>query len=217
MKCVVCGKEFEKQGPQVTCKSRECRNERVRILRAKKKGVECVPLKRIECEICGKSLMQRLPGQVICGADECKLALGRVRQKARRPPAPKLPPRPCPICGKVFTPCRKDAVNTCGELRCRRARERRIEAERRAKFAFELEVEAALLAEQKRMETLAVKISNSLCPFRGYVDEKGHREPSLRTLITEYPSYDFPEMDPMTNRMETGVWVNIQDVRSIAA
>ena len=46
-----------------------------------------------------------------------------------------------------------------------------------------------------------------LCPFCGTMDY----------FPPEVKSWDDPRMDPLTNRMEAGVWVGIQDIKECAA
>ena len=66
----------------------------------------------------------------------------------------------------------------------------------------------ARAAKTKSGGTPLIETYNIPCPFAsGY----------MTTTPMDVKSWDDPRMDPMTNRMEAGVWVGIQDIRRIAA
>jgi hypothetical protein len=53
--------------------------------------------------------------------------------------------------------------------------------------------------------------------WNGYTDAKDRYWPPMETYVHGVKSWDDPRMDPMTNRMEVVVRVNIQDIRERAA
>jgi predicted nucleic acid-binding Zn ribbon protein len=77
-------------------------------------------LKTVPCVICSKPVLPKRAiisagKKVVCSSPECKLALAKLNRGWK----PKKP-RPCEVCGQVFTPI-QEKTKTCS-LRCKRIR-----------------------------------------------------------------------------------------------
>lgn len=106
-RCVVCNHEFRTNTAVKICCSAACARERTYQARAVvnpalRNGSE------IKCKSCGESFVKEHQNQKYCSR-ECQRG------------TPHYPPRNCGICGRLFTPHRRDA-QTCG-VECRMKRE----------------------------------------------------------------------------------------------
>ena len=111
-KCPICGKrKWLKPGVAKTRKacSRECGyvSQRVEHPVRAKQGQRLARYGERECPACARSFEAKYPAQVYCG-QECATAHARRRRRVEQPE-----PRPCEVCGTVFTPRKGSAGRFC--------------------------------------------------------------------------------------------------------
>lgn len=187
------------------------------------------------CKLCGCEFSPAHSNTKFC-CDEHRDEFRRMRKRAtaakaraKRGPrcSPSMMPRPCALCGDIFKPnaanqkvcekveCRrsingKATVDTeavcsvCGEIFTRKA------GSVRATCSPECQAEASSLAQIGRSQK--EKTDNRPKP-----DSFACQWDKMKTEDMEYPRMDCPQNDPLTNRCEPGVWVDVRDVRECAA
>lgn len=188
--CVVCGKECAR----VTC-SEECRHRRANDLhneRKHKRRAEAAatrPKKVCTCTICGKDF-EYTSGKArkTCGSASCQLEYRRQFDIERYGRVPRE--FDCPVCGKRVVTCRK-SQETCGSDACYNKLYREQNGD-------ELREKRADRGKKKPTD----------CPWaNGWFD----------TYPPEVTTWDCGQMDPMTNRCEPGVWIDVRDIKECAA
>lgn len=179
------------------------------------------------CPICGRDFLPRSASHKYCTAG-CKGAVKTLQNRAAAERAasgnavPMNAQRACAVCGEMFEP-RGWRQSICLSLACVRERNRL------AKIKERLGAEDVQCAVCGQLFSRASSSSRVTCS-RACRDELSSQTqrgaasvvPALRqkkdaftepanTFCSEHPSWDCPAMDPLTNRMEPGIWVDVPD------
>ena len=185
--CVICGQPCKKLTCSAECKKINANNVR-NIRRKKERTAARLARKPSLCMICQKEFHPTGPRRRTCGDEACMETYRKLYEMDRHGRVARE--FDCPTCGKHVVTCRK-SQETCGSDAC-------YDKLYRSEHADELREKRANKGRNKPTD----------CPW-----ENG--------LITNLPpgvkTWDCGEMDPMTNRMEAGVWVNVRDIREVAA
>lgn len=175
------------------------------------------------CPYCNKQFIPRTHNQITCGAEKCQyLHRWSLNSKANKKAT-------CVICGAEFMrQCNKglSATQTCGQKCADDLRKRNIaktiiecaccgkptpkrgatgkyciNCSTRMKRKRNLEAQKVRQTEQKE-----IKIAEKR---KAIVESEPIDVCAMQTLISEYPTMDCPECDPMSNRMDNGVWFEV--------
>ena len=142
------------------------------------------------CAVCGLPITDQQKTSKVHA--RCRAEWQRMRDRERSSAREKLKtPRTCEWCGKEFMPAVWSQL-TCGSKSCQYKQKKKAEAKRKSGETRDYQ-----LIQEYAMPD----------PWKPYTDDRQNVWPALSTTITGYTSFDCPECDPMTNRMETeGVW-----------
>lgn len=177
------------------------------------------------CPYCKKEFVPRTHNQVTCGTVKCKNKHNAFRKKQSMCAAK------CVVCGKKFKRQGnqgESATQTCGQKCADDLRKRNIaktiiecaccgkptpkrgatgkyciNCSTRMKRKRNLEAQKVRQTEQKE-----IKIAEKR---KAIVESEPIDVCAMQTLISEFPTMDCPECDPLTNRMQNGVWFEVQE------
>lgn len=186
--CVICGKPCKKKTCSVEC--RAVHLNKAKSARRKAARVKARMSKPpLVCTVCKKEFYPTAGhGRVTCGSPECQEEYRRAYDIDRN--GRVLREFDCPSCGKHVSTYRKSQT-TCGADDC-------YNRLYRAENGDELRAKRADRGKKKSAD----------CPWEnGWFD----------TYPPEVTTWDCGQMDPMTNRMEAGVWVEMREIKECAA
>lgn len=186
-KCKECGAKFLSINQRTTC-SPECKKRWKKRMDAKcRKGLGKVGSTQT-CPVCKQKFTQTGAVQIYCSV-KCNR-----RARDQRGVDKVLDvPSTCVICGVDFMTSKQSKAVTCCPEHAIELRRRKV-AEHNAN-------------EKQRFVEQVIRYC---APFTCQWDK-------MTTSNMEYPRMDCPQNDPLTNRMESGVWVNVRDIREVAA
>lgn len=189
LKCAHCGAKFEHKNPNVRVCSEKCRKARKR-----KQDIICKSGRsRIghmeKCRYCGKQFMVAGTTQAFC-SQKCRKANENRLKRAQD----KTVPATCIICGCGFLTSKNSKSKTCG-AGCLTKYKSALTSERELKR--KLEAGASMMG-----------LFSMPCPWA---------TGKLDTLPPGVKTWDCGDMDPLTNRCEPGVWVDVREIKECAA
>jgi endogenous inhibitor of DNA gyrase (YacG/DUF329 family) len=194
-KCTVCGEKFDSYNQKKVC------SDACKLARKKKADARCrhglgFIGSTKDCPQCGKKFVVTGASQIYC-SPRC----GEIAKPSRQSYKVKNIPAVCEICGNAFLTSKHSRGRTCS-------------------------IDCTIKLRSKNMmgQTGPKKLNDSLVQcepmpdiWNGYTDAKDRYWPPMETYVYGVKSWDDPRMDPMTNRMDVVVRVNIQDIRERAA
>ena len=199
-KCSICGKEYvpNRSSKQKLCGSQVCKRENKRRVRAKREGYKLTDRTPRPCVVCGQLYIPHQSNQTTCQEFACK-AEGRKLAAIRRYHAKRdADAETCPICNRKYVP-KYDGQKTCGGSRCVYAlriqnapKETRACKYCRTEFQTTPNSGRVFCQDDCREnwndeQRLIAKREQIECPFGG-----------MQTMIPGLPTWDCPEMDPMS-------------------
>ena len=212
-KCKICGAEFvpNRRSKQKLCGAAKCKAENKRRVRAKREGRKPTDRTPRPCTVCGELYVPHQQNQRFCSNFNCQRE-GRKLAAVRRYHAKRsADAETCPICLRKYVP-KYDGQKTCGSSRCVYAlRIQNAPKETRScrycRTEFETTPNSGRVfcttecRENWNDEQRLISKREPLdCPFS-----------AMQTMVPGMPSWDCPEMDPLTNRMEAGVWIETNE------
>lgn len=185
--CVICGRPCSR----LTC-SPECKRTNENLVRSirRKKARAAARMSRPPslCVICQKEFHPTGPRRKTCGDEACMETYRKLYEMDRH--GRVAMEFDCPICGKRVVTCRK-SQETCGSDAC-------YDKFYRSEHGDELRDKRADRGKKKPTD----------CPWaNGWFD----------TMPPEVTTWDCGQMDPLTNRCEPGVWVDVRNISEVAA
>jgi len=194
-KCIECGTLFDSFNQKQIC------SERCKLARKKTANARCRQgLGNLgetkTCPQCGKQYTVTGTSQIYCSA-RC----GQKAKPSRSSHKIKNVPAVCEICGKEFLTCKSSMARTCSPVCTIKLRSRNMTGQ----------------TGPKKQNDSLVQCEPMPDIWNGYTDAKDRYWPPMETYVHGVKSWDDPRMDPMTNRMEVAVRVNIQEIRECAA
>jgi hypothetical protein len=189
MKCIQCGEEFAHKNPNMRLCSEACRKVRKQRQDALCKSGHSRTGQIEACRYCGKKYVVNGTTQAFCSM-KCRKANEARLKRAQA----KTHPATCIICGSNFMTSRNAKSKTCGP-------------ECLTKYKSRLTTERAIA--QRQAAGIAAPGEYCMpCPWDARI---------LDYLPPEVESWASASMDPMTNRLDVIVRVNIQEIRECAA
>lgn len=189
LKCAHCGTKFEHKNPNVRVCSEKCRKARKRNQDIICKSGRSRIGHMEKCRYCGKQFMVAGTTQAFC-SQKCRKANENRLKRAQD----KTVPATCIICGCGFLTSKNSKSKTCGP-QCLTKYKSALTSERELKRKLE--------AGASMMGLFAIP-----CPWK---------TGKLDTMPPEVTTWDCGQMDPLTNRMEAGVWVDVRNISEVAA
>ena len=108
------------------------------------------------CTICGTEFEKRSHNQILCGSKECKAISEKLRMRRLRGSV-LYEPRPCKICGVIFTPvnyrhtCCSDPCRRTNKLETNRVSKKRVEEGNKAPVYYPLPLRRPFTDASRRM------------------------------------------------------------------
>lgn len=178
------------------------------------------------CPICGREFEPLSSSHKYCSRACWGVVKTAYNKAARARQAageaqPLSTPRVCQICGVEFEPrCWRQTI--CRSVSCVRERNRRLKIKQRSASAtcvvcnkaFDRAPGSARTTCSQACRDKLSGMTQRNQPPRPAPITTARQQPwaaPTDTFCSEFPSWDCAAMDPLTNRMEPGVWVNTPD------
>ena len=191
--------------------SQKCKAENKRRVRARREGRKPTDRTPRQCSVCGEPFVPHQFNQTTCQNFHCKAESKKLAAIRRYHAKQSATAETCPICQRYYV-SKFDGQKTCGDARCasmlriqNAPKETKACRFCRTEFQTRLNSGRVFCSDEcrenwKDEQRLMANAEHMECPFQ-----------SMHTMVHGISSWDCPEMDPMTNRMEAGVWIETNE------